>query len=244
MCSSYYIINHIDSILLFPVIWQMLQHRCQDTWNLFKILNTMIQLASRWNSMKNLLIIPKDIKRNITFTSHQDLLNKIVGIDVTSRTQITGKSGAGKTTLMKSYICELYNISPKCLNYMGQKSILPKMNLKVFLGKTDRDIFKLAKILNIDNIVNPQTINKNIGNISEGEEKRLFLLQTLLKVSNKKPFLFVDEVTSNLDIQNHTIVEKIFDDLEKEGIIIIEISHHEVPNTFKIGVKNNVAIHV
>ena len=98
--------------------------------------------------------------------------------------------------------------------------------------------------MNIDNIINYDTINKPFKKPSGGEEKRILILRAimpiLMKVTNIK-IIFNDEVTAGLDENNWLLVRKIFTNLKEQfGIRFITIDHHNFDADINLSVKKKI----
>ena len=157
---------------------------------------------------------------------------------------VLGPSGSGKTTLLKcasfllkpdggqvkldnktyaltkDKITELY---PK-IGVMSQEFLLwphltNRKNIELPLKENDIkfDYKKLADKLNVIDI-----LDKFPNDCSGGEKQRVSLLRQL---SLGSEYLFLDEITSALDVEHIKIVEDILLDLKKNNVSIFLITH-------------------
>ena len=73
---------------------------------------------------------------------------------------------------------------------------------------------------------------RSIYNLSRGEKQRLAIATLLM---NDIEYLFLDEPSTGLDIENRKILYDVISDLVKSGIGIAIITHdHEVINKFPV----------
>lgn len=160
-------------------------------------------------------------------------------------TLITGKSGVGKSTLLKIFnnsieykgIVKYKNINIESVNYMhlrkkillvGQQSFLYDMTIKENFEKfyelrgdrliSDLEIKKLLKKVSIE-----LSLNKNCCELSGGEKQRVYIG---LCMSFKCEVLMLDEPTSSLDKETAiNVIENIVDYCKKAKTNLILISH-------------------
>lgn len=164
------------------------------------------------------------------------------------KVSIIGKSGSGKTSLMK-LITRLYTPTSGEITINGQNiqsleneslsnlmSVVPQQT--VFFNKSiienltlgdetisKNDVLNGLKLANILNEVNalPMGLNTVLssqgGNLSGGQLQRLSIARALVK--NPK-LLIMDEATSSLDKDNE---EAIFKNLKEKKIAVLSISH-------------------
>lgn len=159
---------------------------------------------------------------------------------------ITGKSGKGKTTLLNMLgLIEKYDAGSIHIdgneirnklpffrkqagfvfqNYALIEEISVEKNLLLALEyeKQSKKI-KLEKISDVLKQVELEGYEKNkIYNLSGGEQQRVALARIILK--NPK-YIFADEPTGNLDLQNKKLVFSILEKLNKSGKTVVVVSH-------------------
>jgi len=67
-------------------------------------------------------------------------------------------------------------------------------------------------------------LNQNINSLSGGQLQRVFIVRAML---DKPEVLILDEPTASIDKQNTEFFYKTIDELNKSGITIILITHHD-----------------
>ena len=150
------------------------------------------------------------------------------------RIGIVGPNGAGKSTLMKLIAGDLTPTSGK-LDYGSTVKIahftqqLPEMNesqrMIEYIQETSSDFeaekgVRLSATQMLERFLFPSNGHgTQIGKLSGGERKRLYLLKLLMEQPN---ILLLDEPTNDLDIQTLSVLE---DFLEKFPGVVITISH-------------------
>lgn len=171
-------------------------------------------------------------------------------IPQSSYTLITGPSGSGKSTLLR-LACRLEepqkgeifyngeslrNIQPQ---YLRRKIALIQQTPTIIDGslrdnlllpysftvnknseKPSDEILKNKMkelFLNVD-------LNKEASSLSVGQKQRLCIIRTLLLAPD---ILLMDEPTSALDPESKSIVENISEELNKNGMTIMTVSHSE-----------------
>ena len=163
---------------------------------------------------------------------------------------IIGKSGEGKSTLIKLILCMIYpdsgeirisniavsSISQPCLferigtvmqeNYFFNFSI--KENLHIIApDSTDEDIDNAIKLASLDDFIDslPEKYNTIIGEqgikLSGGQKQRLAIARMIL---HKPDIVILDEATSALDAKTETKILSNLNSLFKSKTLII-ISH-------------------
>lgn len=162
-------------------------------------------------------------------------------------TAIVGSSGSGKTTLLKLLLKHyeptqgqvsvgkmgLGNIATgtwrdKCAAVLSDGVIFSDTILNnIALGDDDPDMDQVhyaAKIANIDHWIDGTalgyytTIGNEQGNISQGQKQRLLIARAVYK---NPEFLFFDEGTSALDVQNQQIILKNLEDFFKDRTVVV-----------------------
>lgn len=188
--------------------------------------------------------------RNIKYEKDEiSILNNInLKIKTGEKVYITGKSGVGKSTLMKlllKYYKEtdgeilIDNINIKNLplsfireniTYIGQNEELFKDTIMNNLKLVESDEQKIKEISNLtllDNAINKNCIDYNYFieesgcNLSGGEKKKIILTRGIAKMKN---VLILDEVFNEMSIEEEKeILENLFSKYKDK--IIIMISH-------------------
>lgn len=165
-------------------------------------------------------------------------------------TAIVGSSGSGKTTLLKLLLkhyeptsgqvsvgkTTLGNISTKtwrskCAAVLSDGVIFSDTILNnIALGDDDPDMDQVhyaAKMANIHNWIDSTplgyytTIGNEQGNISQGQKQRLLIARAVYK---NPEFLFFDEGTSALDVQNQQIILQNLEDFF-QGRTVVVVAH-------------------
>ena len=164
---------------------------------------------------------------------------------------IDGKSGVGKSTLLKILLGLIKSSSGKVTIY----SRADGLNLYAYSGQSN----KLFNLSVIENLIYPKTVdhlsssekmkleslldefgfrksilNKDIAkegeNLSGGERKRLSILRALIRPSK---VVILDEPFANLDSNNIEIIARKIQDLSKNRIVIIVSHETSFPDSLK-----------
>ena len=163
-----------------------------------------------------------------------------------SSISIIGESGCGKSTLLHNlstflkptngivelFSQDIYKLKTKALNNIRRHDISPIFQQHyLFRG------FSLLENLTVSSIISNMDIDKNmlelfslnklldknIGDISGGEQQRLSILRALIK---KPKIIFADEPTGNLDVKTRDIVmNSIFNYIEDYNSSMIMVTH-------------------
>lgn len=154
---------------------------------------------------------------------------------------ILGKNGSGKTTLMKSLLklipFDEGEISKdfKYCGYMSQEINFKKdfpstvyefvlssraIYSKFFYNSSD---VKIANE-NLEKLNLTELKNKSINSLSIGQKQRVLLCRCLCVSSD---IIFLDEPTNSLDIDTRREMYRILNELNKEGLTVVMISHDE-----------------
>ncbi len=159
---------------------------------------------------------------------------------------INGVSGSGKSTLLNILSGlidydqgEIYFNQQKINPYQDHQILWSKLITFIFQNfglvetETVKENLQLAsnqgkikknklieclKKVNLD----PSILNQKIHTLSGGEQQRVALARVFLRDT---PFVFADEPTGNLDLQNRDIILNIFKELASEKKTIIIVSH-------------------
>lgn len=186
---------------------------------------------------------------NIRYEDNENVILDGITIDINKGDciSIIGESGSGKSTLLK--ICgDLIEVKEGSIKFKGKeysyyestdlrKKISYSIQIPYLFGNTVYDNLEFTfKIRNkeIDNerIINllkgfklkEDIINKNINLLSGGEKQRIAFIRNIIFTPE---VLLLDEITSALDIENTKIIEDYIEELNKEGVTILWVTHSE-----------------
>ena len=184
--------------------------------------------------------------KNLTLEYEQKIVAENVNFNVNKGDYlcIIGENGSGKSTLMKTILgLRSYkhgrivydNTIKEGIGYLPQQAViqkdfpasvkeivfsgfLGKMGLRPYYTAIEKQIAKenLQK-LQIENLE-----NRCFRELSGGQQQRVLLARALCAT---KEILLLDEPVSGLDFQSTEKMYEIINDLNKEGITIIMISH-------------------
>lgn len=184
--------------------------------------------------------------KNLTLEYEQKIVAENVNFNVNKGDYlcIIGENGSGKSTLMKTILgLRSYkhgqivydNTIKEGIGYLPQQAaiqkdfpasvkeivlsgFLGKMGLRPYYTAIEKQIAKenLQK-LQIENLE-----NRCFRELSGGQQQRVLLARALCAT---KEILLLDEPVSGLDFQSTEKMYEIINDLNKEGITIIMISH-------------------
>lgn len=183
---------------------------------------------------------------NISFQDNGKDILKNINLQIQSGEYLTivGSSGAGKSTLLK-IIADLKPYSTGNLYYLDKKyeeydplELRQKITYVAqsphLFGKTIRDNFAFTFQM-LDESFDEQKakdflrffkldfpLEQAINNLSGGEIQRIALIRSLLLSPD---VLLLDEVSSALDPESQSIVQKAICDLNKQGMTIVWITH-------------------
>ena len=232
--------------------------------NIFNRINDIIIITEKKEDTK-----VKNIKNDIIITklSYKNGLNKLfeninANIKYGSKILVYGKSGVGKSTIMKilmkyidDYEGEIYfgkinlkdisqnNIAHN-ITYISQNSYLNNDTLKnniIYERKIKEEKYeKILEICNLkglreDNILrNNFMIEENGFNLSGGERQKIILARSLLKESN---YIIMDEALSEVGVyEEKEIIQKMFNYLKNKTVIYIT-HKKEIMELFKEKIK-------
>lgn len=162
---------------------------------------------------------------NLNDYQNQNII-KNFNYNFSKTTTIIGKSGCGKTTLLKSIILNNPNIK---FSYLDQEN-----NLLHWLNVYDNlNIINIEFNLNIDINYYLKLFDlyhlkdKHINDLSGGEKKRIAILRTFLIPTD---FILLDEPLNNLDEINKKIIVDFINYFKKNKTIIVV--SHDIYNSF------------
>ena len=153
--------------------------------------------------------------------------------------QVVGKSGSGKSTWMLSEVINLFRQYDVDWMYLDQRMVIPKTSCITIREFTtafikdvnDSQILHWANILELDTVINRDTLDKSFITPSGGEEKRIIILQKFLPIligEKTVKVIFADEITAGLDPNTQKIVRKLIELIKSRyGIIVVNIDHHK-----------------
>ncbi|WP_298827752.1 ABC-F family ATP-binding cassette domain-containing protein [uncultured Planococcus sp.] len=194
--------------------------------------NTSLELSMQSQRLGKKIIEGKDM--GIAFGDKQIFSGFDFLLQGGDRIGIVGPNGAGKSTLMKMLAGELEPTTGK-MEYGSTVKIahftqhLPEMDesqrMIEYIQETSSDFeaekgVRLSATQMLERFLFPSNGHgTQIGKLSGGERKRLYLLKLLMEQPN---ILFLDEPTNDLDIQTLSVLE---DFLENFPGVVITISH-------------------
>lgn len=163
------------------------------------------------------------------------LLSISFSLKAGERLMVKGRSGIGKTTLIKT-IAGIWPHAtgainkPEVIDIMPQKPYFPVCSLReaILYGNddiniSDKAIGNLLSVFNLSNL--SPDLDKSAdwnAKLSLGEQQRL----TFIKIILKKPkWLILDEPTASLDLENqNNAIQTLFTSLPETGILTISHS--------------------
>lgn len=181
------------------------------------------------------------------------LLDVTVEVSKKGITGIIGPSGAGKSTLLR-LMNKLLVPSKGSIFFQGTKlSQLPTRKFRkqvgfvqqkpyLFEGTVRANLEYGPKIWGIDYsktelkelltdvALSPSFLDRNVSNLSIGEQQRVSLARTL---ANNPSTLLLDEPTSSLDVASEELIEETLQKLRRERIKIIIVTH-SLPQTRRL----------
>lgn len=192
-------------------------------------------LNNKKNSIKKHCLKLEDLS-----IGYKKPLIKNISIEISSGEilGIIGKNGSGKTSFFKTMAGLLkeksgkFIFNGKGLNRRSRQKLtamvmqdpsyhffMDTVEKEVEVGKNGEKKDQILTVLNLD-----EKKKENPLNLSGGEKQRLAIAVSLME--DKEIFLF-DEPTSGLDFKNMEIVAEKIKGLQKEGKIILIISHDD-----------------
>lgn len=184
--------------------------------------------------------------KNLTLEYEQKIVAENVNFNVNKGDYlcIIGENGSGKSTLMKTILgLRSYkhgqivydNTIKEGIGYLPQQAVIQKdfpasvkeIVLSGFLGKMGlrpyyTAIEKQIAKENLQKLQIENLENRCFRELSGGQQQRVLLARALCAT---KEILLLDEPVSGLDFQSTEKMYEIIDELNKEGITIIMISH-------------------
>lgn len=186
--------------------------------------------------------------QNVSFENDQKIILKNISLRVESGDfiSIVGPSGSGKSTFLK--LCSNL-ISPTCgeITFKGKnfteympvdlrKSMAYCFQTPYLFGDTvmdniafpyairnrKPDFTKIKELFSMFHL-SEDFLNSDVRNLSGGEKQRIALIRSMLFMPE---ILLLDEITSALDVDNASIVEKVIVSLNNEGRTILWVTHN------------------
>ncbi|XOQ45242.1 MAG: Fe(3+)-transporting ATPase [Clostridium sp.] len=192
--------------------------------------------------------IPQIAFQNVSYLDGEKTILKDISFEIYKGdyVSIVGPSGGGKSTLLK-LCCHLISPTQGSIFVNGtnitqlepvelRKKISYCFQTPVLFGKTVRDNLNYPylirnKKMDMERVnalfskfkMEPDYLNREIGNLSGGEKQRIALIRSLLFLPD---VLLLDEVTSALDVENTLVVENVILDLNRSGVTVLWITHN------------------
>ncbi|MEN8079138.1 ATP-binding cassette domain-containing protein [Clostridioides difficile] len=185
---------------------------------------------------------------DVVFKDNDNLILNGINLEVNKGDCISviGPSGGGKSTLLK-IMADLITVSKGDIKYKDKhyrdydpltlrRSISYCIQLPYLFGNTVFDNLSFPFLIRKENInkhriiellskfnLSSDYLNKDVKNLSGGEKQRISIIRSLVYIPE---VLLLDEATSALDKENVENVESIIEQLNKEGVTVIWITHN------------------
>lgn len=270
--------NKIITIGEFTVFNSIIYYFSEPLKEILDLTPNIVYIKSIYNRLNDILMIKQEVEEINDYKfkgdiriydleySNNGLNNLFEGVNLHikygSKFLIYGKSGNGKSTIMKillkylkDYKGEIYigninlkDISSKTISnnmtYVSQHSYIYNDTLKNNIIRNrnirNEEYERVLKICNLINFRNKKLQRNNFMieddgfNISGGERQKIILARSLLKDSN---YIILDEALSEVGLkEEQQIIKKIFDNFKDKTIIYI--SHKkEIINMFNLKYK-------
>lgn len=191
---------------------------------------------------------------NIDFSYEKDefkMENLSFDIDEKTMTALVGESGSGKTTIT-NLLLRFYDVHKGKITLGGvdirdipydellDRISIVMQNIQLFdntieenirvgkKGATKEEIIKAAKKARIHDFIKSLTkgyktdIGENGGILSGGQRQRISIARAFLKDA---PILILDEMTSNVDPVNESLIQDAITELAKNRTVLV-VAHH------------------
>nr|QBK88870.1 MAG: AAA ATPase domain protein [Mimivirus LCMiAC01] len=241
----------LNDIKLVAILYNTINGACYTVWGVFHKMRNIIVQVSKWNGLEEILKEydgAHDVEK-VSLTSLTDLDS--VFPKKFTEARIIGKSGSGKTSFMLQLLCKAFKQNKVSWLYLDQKmQILESeiITIRQFMTEylpdgdvADSVLCETAKILQIENIINSETLGESFVKPSGGEVKRIMIIRAILPIltnCTKVQYIFADEMTAGLDEESWTLVRSLFDEIQKKyNIRVVSIDHHDFETDIKISVK-------
>ena len=243
---------------LFLPLYIVIQPMFWNSWYLFWTVKSLVVSTASWNQYAEFIVNSQPPPVNPLKPSDATVMISIFGKSnkeqVINEVELVGPSGCGKTTLMRKIIaeiCEKFMLG--YILYIDQFAYLPSEqqiyeyfasafpNPNVLPENFKDELLKRADELNINNVVNPDTLHICFSNPSGGEKKRIIFLKYVLPIlmnSSNVMIAFLDEVSAGLDAVSFSKVRNIIEEIKIIGVKVLSIDHHDHHglNTLKVEV--------
>jgi len=187
--------------------------------------------------------------KNLSYQVGETKILKQINLDINKGQYLTvvGPSGSGKSTLMRILASMISATSGEVIfdgksietyeptayrqrvSYAFQqptlfgKTVRDNLMFPFEVRKQEFDEKKVNDYLEMVNL-DASYIDKSVNDVSGGEKQRIALLRNLLFPPE---VLITDEVTAGLDADNKTIVHKMLNKFNQDGLTILRVTHDE-----------------
>ena len=236
--GAFALLGRID-VIAIPLMVVMSDKLLQSAYDLTDSLiyrflcDEAIERLGKWKDRTDMLPFGeldaglKDVKKS--FDGVEILHGISIDFPSGSRTRLIGENGSGKTTLMRILIGIIEpdsgsverSVSDIAFSFQ-EDPVMPvtagELVSKVLdTGKSDeKELRRLLHMFDMNNLM-----DQKIGDMSEGERKKLYVALTL---SRKSDFLILDEPTNHVDAES---VEVLVDELKSRKETILVCTHDE-----------------